>query len=43
MVGARAKGEKGGGEEEKTILLPDIMALFGNYVRWQTELLISAA
>ena len=40
-VGARAKEEGRGGE--KKILLPDIIVLLGNSVRWQTELLIGAA
>ena len=42
-VGARAKKGKGGRRGEKKIHLPDIIALLGNSVRWQTELLIGAA
>lgn len=42
-VGARAKNGKGGRGGEKKIHLPDIIALLGNSVRWQTELLIGAA
>ena len=41
----RCEGEKrkgGMGRGEKKIRLPDIIALSGNFVRWQTELLIGA-
>ena len=42
-VVARAKKGKGGWEgEKKKIRLPDIIVLLGNFVRWQTELLIGA-
>ena len=38
------KKESGEGEGgEKKISLPDIIVLLGNYLQWQTELLIGAA
>ena len=42
-VGARVKEGRGEGGGEKKILLPDIIVLLENSVRWQTELLIGEA
>ena len=42
-VGASAKQRKGAGGGEKKMLLPDIIVLLGNSVRWQTEPLIGGA